>query len=1733
MEDTFTLDDMMVPSTDTQGAFTLDEMNMPEPDFNKPQQLGYFESIAESFMRGERSWQTDKLGYEALQKGKSFYEANVRPAEDKLYDDMAKKRLASGGMIASAGLSLAEMAPGLIHGAAGGVVGGSLAGLGAAAVGSVLPIPEEVVTVPAAFGAGFTVGSAKEWYEQGAGNLYNSMARDGVPDEIAQPTAHIAGALYSAIEFAQFHKYIPGGKEASKKLIASTVQNTIKNVVKKYGTNWAENVFEEGLQEIVNESAKEYAKAVSGKSDTATGDKVLSVMTKGWQAMKSSALPMLLLLAPAMGKASLDIAAEGKPKTATVEPTPTPTQPEIVEPGANVGDVVPTESIQELPQFGVKEPTDAERFLAENPEGTADEYVASKTSSQSLDSVQSFLEDDANFMKSGYGVDEVRVKEIPSEHGGKQVGYTEIEVVLSDRGLGENDFSKISRVADNIKSKFGFEVKKDIDEGMLIIKVPTGIDASTKSQLTADFYAAKGKMKTEPTAADIIEAEGDIARPPEPPVQVTIQEPQPEGEHRVAKAARDVSRRHAERGFEGIPESEKATYSGTTKEAQIEAVTEMIANDYQTAIDIATNKTPAPSGISSHVVFNAVEQKAISENDSETIAKLVSSGVASRRSQIASELSTAGFNAMEEGSVVEAVTAIKKSREDAKKPDEEELSDLQKRLQDAESKLKALESKEKPKLQKKSVSPKSKEFGANNKIVTKQMADEAIKKFFSIGKTRGSAFGADILAEKIFEAGKIGTFYIEGGVRDFADWSKTMVEVLGDEIIPHLKSIWDNSKKSYQKAEYEDIISEIKSSMEEGKDIEEIASKINSLALNLVEGGVTDRDKLVDDVLKSIEEIYPDATRRQVSDIISGYGKFSELDKDEAKVKLRELRGQLQQVSKLEDIRSGKAPLKTGRERREISKEESDLIKQVNQAKKEHNIVTTDPAKQLKSALETTKTRLKNQIYELEKQIKSGKKVVKGKSVQILDKEASELKSRRDKLKQQLENIVNPPKTPAEKANILMRNSLERQILELEEQIKSGKKIVRGKPVIILEKETAEMKANRDALRKKLNDIINPPKTDAEKADIAIQKRLNKQIDELNKQISSGKKTVKGKTVQILTKEASELKKKRDELRQRLEEIVNPRKSAEEKEIDTLKKRISTQIKDIEERIQKGDFSARQKKAPSTNPDVIRLQKEVEQLRSTFKAAREIADGITQEEIETITRLSNELKTAREAVDEKSPDGSDDRMTEGYALVQFRKYINQKIAERENLPVLEYFKPGNRWKGIKNILGFTKAITTTLDNSVIGRQGLPTLINHTDIWFKNSVQSFIDLWNVLGDKEVMDFVLADVLSRKNADLYKKEKLDIGVTEESIPTTIHERIPALGRLFKASNIAFKAWQYRTRADLFDKIYEMAQKNDSKVEGLGIMVNAMTGRGKLPGELERFSETLNIAFFSPRFIKSQFDILTAHAADRKNMSDFVKKQALFNTLRTVAVLATVLAIFKAFDDDSVEEDPRSSDFGQVKIGKTRFNISGGVQAIAILAARIIMNSTKDAHTDIITELNTGEYGSSTVGDVIMKFFDGKLSPAGKIVSTFLLKGRDAEGKKPSVVGEMAKLVTPIPLTNAYELMTEEDAAPVLLGLMADFVGIGTNTYSPDIRWENRTGKEMIQFRDYVGEETFKEANKEFNQEFNSWMNDTRDTVEYSEMDDDDKRSFLQSKREKLKNEVFRKYGFKYKKSKDKSK
>lgn len=182
----------------------------------------------------------------------------------------------------------------------------------------------------------------------------------------------------------------------------------------------------------------------------------------------------------------------------------------------------------------------------------------------------------------------------------------------------------------------------------------------------------------------------------------------------------------------------------------------------------------------------------------------------------------------------------------------------------------------------------------------------------------------------------------------------------------------------------------IKERVSEGRR-SEISGQVKKLARLFVERGVKTRDELIDSVHSVLKTIDPNFTRRETMDAISGYGDFKQLTKDEISVKLRDLKGQMQQVAKLEDMQANRPPLKTGIERRIPSQEESRLIKLVNEAKNQFQIPIDDPSTQLKSSLDTLKTRLKNATLEFKDKLARGDFSKKEKRVIQMDAEANRL----------------------------------------------------------------------------------------------------------------------------------------------------------------------------------------------------------------------------------------------------------------------------------------------------------------------------------------------------------------------------------------------------------------------------------------------------------------------------------------------------------------------------------------------------------------------------------------------------------------------------------------------------------------------------------------------------------------------------------------------------------------------
>lgn len=434
---------------------------------------------------------------------------------------------------------------------------------------------------------------------------------------------------------------------------------------------------------------------------------------------------------------------------------------------------------------------------------------------------------------------------------------------------------------------------------------------------------------------------------------------------------------------------------------------------------------------------------------------------------------------------------------------------------------------------------------------------------------------------------------------------------------------------------------------------------------------------------------------------------------------------------------------------------------------------------------------------------------------------------------------------------------------------------------------------------------------------------------------------------------------------------------------------------------------------------------------------------IDKETAATVFKMQGEVNKAKDAI----ADGGD-RMDYGRAKVALDNYLNSVEDSGPARTFTEQLKhPGEM---LSEVAATSKGLKASLDNSAIFRQGWKTMFTDPKIWAKNAATSFKDLVQQFGGEEVMDEVQAEIQSRPTYDKMQEAGLDVGTTEEEFPTHLVERLPIIGRAYKASEAAYTGFVYRTRADVFDKYLNAAETagvdvtDKEQLESIGKLVNSLTGRGYLGKTGERAAGVVNNLFFSPRFLKSQVDFLTAHQL-QKGVTPFVRKQAATNLVKVIGGIASILGIAYALNPKSVDFDPRSSNFGKIKIGTTTFDVAGGMGSVLTLAARLATMSSKSSVTGKVTKLNSGKYGSQTGLDVVESFAEGKLSPIASIVRD-LLEGQDYNYNKPTLPNEVSNLLTPLPITNATQFYQNPHGAGVLISVLADALGISVNNINP---------------------------------------------------------------------------------------
>lgn len=553
-------------------------------------------------------------------------------------------------------------------------------------------------------------------------------------------------------------------------------------------------------------------------------------------------------------------------------------------------------------------------------------------------------------------------------------------------------------------------------------------------------------------------------------------------------------------------------------------------------------------------------------------------------------------------------------------------------------------------------------------------------------------------------------------------------------------------------------------------------------------------------------------------------------------------------------------------------------------------------------------------------------------------------------------------------------------------------------------------------------------------------------------------------------------------------------------------------------------------------------------------ASTRLGTEVTQEEAKRIFDMTQAVKEAKAKMD---PDtftfpSSEDRLAYGYRAVQLENYVNELRQQAAKVSFAEQPVKATL-SAAGQIPGVMKSLVASLDNSYFGRQGIKTLLDvrTSPIWIKDFLKSWKDIgkqlvakgsWYTSGDDAALDAIKADIYSRPNALNGKYNAGNYGLnvlTEEAYPSSLPEKIPLLGRLFKASEAAYNGGALRLRADLADRMIQIAEKHGvntldrTEAEGLGTLVSSLTGRGGMG----KGNSVANALLFSVKFLRANFNTLTAHAFDPKATS-FARKEAAKNLVSMISTVATVSAIAKAIDPNSVDLDPRSGHAGKIKVYGHWVDITGGMGSLVSLASRITP-TYHNGELGFWTITNAGQYkkltadtyGAQTALDVFENFWEGKLSPSAGFLRD-LWTGQTYQGEKLDlnkpidVAGVELGNQLPLSIQNYNQLKDAGSAGQLALTIL-DGLGISVSSSTGAKSWIEQPTKEQQAFLEAVGKDEFQKANDLYNAKYSIWLGDTKQSKYYQNLSDDGKQKLMDQAKKTIQKQVFSEYGFTYKK------
>jgi len=306
---------------------------------------------------------------------------------------------------------------------------------------------------------------------------------------------------------------------------------------------------------------------------------------------------------------------------------------------------------------------------------------------------------------------------------------------------------------------------------------------------------------------------------------------------------------------------------------------------------------------------------------------------------------------------------------------------------------------------------------------------------------------------------------------------------------------------------------------------------------------------------------------------------------------------------------------------------------------------------------------------------------------------------------------------------------------------------------------------------------------------------------------------------------------------------------------------------------------------------------------------------------------------------------------------------------------------------LKEVMNFPRSVLASIDFSAVGRQGALMAFLKPKAWlsgvgagyrafFSEDYADFVDL-------SLKTHPLYNTLQKSGVFLSERGKLS--ESEEYFASRLAHSLPGI----KASERAYVTSLNVMRAHAFYSIATdwAGTGKMSDLPELAKILNHLTGRGSL-GSLKKLSPALNIMFFAPKLQIARVQTMTdlVPIRDGKFYWSPAQKILAADLASAFGTGMLVLWLLSHLKGVKVEDDPRSSDFGKVRIGDTRIDFWGGYTQMMRLVANIATGKVKSS--------TSGEVYDIPISQTIGRYLQTKLSPvAGAALDVY--RGEDFKG------------------------------------------------------------------------------------------------------------------------------------------